>query len=413
VNKTKCRILYTGDAQNNLLWEEWALAFYEKGWDVSLWGELLPAHSLPFPIKGSSTSASLPMRMIRRFITAGIPFSSTLQNAPSGTWRNLTSLKHWLFTLYSFTYSREFEKTLNQEPYDLIHLHYLYQPATLAFLNIKQTLPPMIYSTWGSDLFIEPTRSRLRYEQFCRLLSLVHTVHTESQLQAHYLKKTFHYRGNIVVHSWGIHIKSLQKTVEQFPSTYWRKKLRLSDSTVLIVSARKLEKNYRIHLLIDILRIFKQRYPSLPFHFLIASHGSQYSSLLEHVREAKMEKDVTFTGYLPPALYLALLAQADLYMQSPVSDGISQTLLQVMALKTLCLTSAAGDNASLIEHGKNGFLFQGESPDRIAPLLKEIFTLSSQTKDEITRKAYQTVRENHSQEKRLAFFSRLYKDLAG
>lgn len=406
------RLLYAGDASNTLLWKEWALSLHQKGWDVTVWGELPPADTLPFPIVAFAQSQALGLRIIKQFLRKGLSFRTLRNDWSALDLFNGPSLKHLLYTMYAFSYSKEFTNKLSQKSFDIIHLHYLYQPATLAFLNIHSPLPPIIYSTWGSDLFIEPNRTRLRYRQFCQLLEIVRLVHTESEHQARYLRQTFKYSGEILVHSWGIDIDEIHQQAALHPPDFWRNKLNIKPGTQLIVSARKLENNYRISVLLKAFSHLKGSYPDQKWHIVIASFGREYQALLRITKELGLDSVVTFTGKLPSSLYYSLIAQSDIYVQYPLSDGISQTLLQAMALKTICFTSTAGDNRYLIEDTVNGFLCEDSTPSKLAGVLSQILSLTDREKEKIAEKAHHTVQEHHSREKRVSFFSRLYQRLA-
>ena len=65
----------------------------------------------------------------------------------------------------------------------------------------------------------------------------------------------------------------------------------------------------------------------------------------------------TILPAVPPATLLLWLSQADLCLNTSVSEGQSNVLMEAMALGTPCVVRDNPGNASLIRHGQTGFRF--------------------------------------------------------
>lgn len=78
---------------------------------------------------------------------------------------------------------------------------------------------------------------------------------------------------------------------------------------------------------------------------------------------------------------LAAIEQADLVMNSSIGEGLSNALMEAMALGTSVVARKNDGNEALIVHGDNGWIY--ETPDEFWDSVEMIFTNASEAKKRI------------------------------
>ncbi len=398
----KITVLYVGESDNNLLYQKWADFFYNNGFNVILLGERKPHKKLPFK---TFTFLNSRKEFVKKFILSLFDFvawSKSFEYLKSLSFSK-NSMKHFLYTIYAFSFVPEIQKILKEEKVDIIHLHYGFQPLCLAFLKVKTNLP-IIYSTWGSDIFKEPFRSKIRNLQIRSLMKKARIIHTESEYQKKHLIEKLKIDGRkIIVKSWGIEIDKLDKIRHDYNSLKWRHKFKIPEGAKVFISLRKLEKRYRINCIIEAFNVIKDENTFL----IIGSFGSEFKNLRSLVKKLGLEKRVFFTGKLESEKEICeLIIDADFYIQYPESDGVSQTLLMAMGLKRLCLSSAVGDNKLLLN---DEFLVSNFS-DLILKM-KNLLNISRKRYYLLVEENYKMIKKYHSKKNFLDFWMQVYKDV--
>jgi glycosyltransferase involved in cell wall biosynthesis len=108
----------------------------------------------------------------------------------------------------------------------------------------------------------------------------------------------------------------------------------------------------------------------VPCHVTFA-HAERVETTRQLVREAGIEDVTTFIpGYAADELP-ALLAAADVYVSSSLSDGTSISLLEAMATGLFPVVSDIPANRPWVEHGCNGLLFPVGDDAALADRLEE------------------------------------------
>jgi glycosyltransferase involved in cell wall biosynthesis len=111
------------------------------------------------------------------------------------------------------------------------------------------------------------------------------------------------------------------------------------------------EKGYAATL--EIVRRTKAWHPAPVF--LIAGDGPLRSTLAQQIRSGGLEERVCLLGERHDVS--ALLAAVDLYLNTSVSEGLSNSIMEAMAAAVPVLAAAAGGTPELVHDGQTGFLF--------------------------------------------------------
>lgn len=101
------------------------------------------------------------------------------------------------------------------------------------------------------------------------------------------------------------------------------------------------------------------------------SHSDDIPGCREALRIGKENVNIHFLGRINDVE--ALVNACDIgVLFSPNGEGISNSILEYMALGKPIIASAAGGTKELVHHEKNGFLIQHETEEKIAELILEL-----------------------------------------
>lgn len=140
----------------------------------------------------------------------------------------------------------------------------------------------------------------------------------------------------------------------------WRKKLNLQNKKVVLFTGQ-LTRKKGAHILLEAIRHMVKKDPSV--HLLVvgsAHYGSEEES--GYVRNLKklakkMKKQITFTGFLPPAEIPRYFAASDLFVcASQWQEPVARVHYEAMGAGLPIITTNRGGNAEVIRHKKNGLV---------------------------------------------------------
>jgi glycosyltransferase involved in cell wall biosynthesis len=121
----------------------------------------------------------------------------------------------------------------------------------------------------------------------------------------------------------------------------------------------------------------------------ILGGGREEARLRELIRHLGLEQHVRLRGHRPdPTPYLAA---SELFVLLSSNEGISNALLEAMALSIPVLTTRVGGHAEFLRDGDNGYLVDSRRPREVADKLQAI--LQDGRRQEVGARGYETVRD--------------------
>ena len=136
------------------------------------------------------------------------------------------------------------------------------------------------------------------------------------------------------------------------------------------------------------------------FHLSMVGGGEMEEEIRQMIAERKLEKEITLCGYLKPSQVREKMEDAEIYLlTSDYKEGWGAVLNEAMNSGCAVLAShAVGAVPYLLEHGKNGMVFQsGNVKDMCG---KAELLLKSETKrKELGDAAYETIVQEWNAEK--------------
>jgi colanic acid/amylovoran biosynthesis glycosyltransferase len=148
----------------------------------------------------------------------------------------------------------------------------------------------------------------------------------------------------------------------------------------------------------------------IDFEWKVIGEGDQKHTerYAYHIYKAGLQEQVLLLGKLSHAETLEELSKTELYVQTSLSEGFSNAVLEAQALGKLCLAFDAGALSENIQNNTTGFLSPKGRPHLLAQKIIEVEQLSRQEKEQISQKAIQRVRDHFSLEEQAKSFSEFY-----
>lgn len=119
---------------------------------------------------------------------------------------------------------------------------------------------------------------------------------------------------------------------------------------------------------------------------------------------------IYFEGEVAPDHVLAYYLLLDCFVLPSDMEGLSQSLLEAMAMGVPVIATNAGGNPDLIKHGKNGLLFEDKDTDQLRKLIQEVRE-SPEKRTGLIQEGKKTAFEDFSLEKTIADYENYFSDI--
>jgi 1,2-diacylglycerol 3-alpha-glucosyltransferase len=173
-------------------------------------------------------------------------------------------------------------------------------------------------------------------------------------------------RSPVITISNGIDLVRFNPRNDPMPA---RKEYSLPEKpTLLFVGRLDKEKNVDV-----VLQAVAQAKGKADFHFVIAGHGAEGPKLRKLAQKLGIEKDVTFTGFVPDELLPSLYAAADCFVIAGIAELQCIVAMEAMATGLPILGARAVALPELVHSGENGYLFEPGNSIELAGRIVEIF----------------------------------------
>jgi len=138
-----------------------------------------------------------------------------------------------------------------------------------------------------------------------------------------------------------------------------------------LVTTRSLEPIYDHATIIRALSFVRNKNPDFIMTFVAG--GSLLSELRCLVDKEGLAKNVVFLGGVDKNRIVNILQENDVFISSPLYDGISVALLEGMSVGLFPIASDIEVNSDWIEHGVGGFLHRTGDPQSLANCILEVY----------------------------------------
>jgi len=268
---------------------------------------------------------------------------------------------------------------------DLVHAHYVTQ---YGFCGAFSGFHPFVVSAWGSDVLVDPDKSRIFkfMVKFALKRADLITCNGEN------LKETMIKMGKnsqkikIIYH--GVDTKEFNPSQKDEKI---RDELKIFNSP-MVISTRGLEPIYDVESLVRAVPLVLKLVPDAKF--IIANNGSQEAHLKEMAKSLDIWNNIRFVGLIQHDELPKYFASSDVYVSTSLSDGGAVvSTLEAMACGLTSVVTNSGDHRKWIRNGENGFVVPTKNPEVLAE--KIIYLL----KNEVLRMKFGRINRNIVKEK--------------
>jgi glycosyltransferase involved in cell wall biosynthesis len=123
-------------------------------------------------------------------------------------------------------------------------------------------------------------------------------------------------------------------------------------------------KEYLLELLAGVMRQFRSRYPRIGF-LLVGTGDRELELLVQFFRDQGLADAVSITGSVMHDTFLTMLTRSLACIRSPLTDGVSSSVLEALALGVPVLGSDNGTRPAGVE------LWRPEDPESLLQLMAE------------------------------------------
>ena len=127
-------------------------------------------------------------------------------------------------------------------------------------------------------------------------------------------------------------------------------------------------------------------------------------------KEYTAAHQVWFLGKIPPNEVLAHYPLFQLNILASTMEGLSQSLLEAMFMRVPVIATAASGNLDLVEHGRNGLLFEDGDLDQLARNIIDAFEQPT-LRDLLVENGFKTASEGYSIEKTVSNYEHFFQQL--
>ncbi|NBU80936.1 MAG: glycosyltransferase [Flavobacteriaceae bacterium] len=137
------------------------------------------------------------------------------------------------------------------------------------------------------------------------------------------------------------------------------------------VVTRALEPEYRHDLILKAFSIIKQK--NIPFKLTIVGNGTESKKLKWLANELKIDNEVDFAGRVNNNEIPRYLQQANIYISTPITEGVSASLFEAMACGCFPIVTDLSGNRCWIKNHENGILIPSNNHIILAEELQYAF----------------------------------------
>jgi len=141
---------------------------------------------------------------------------------------------------------------------------------------------------------------------------------------------------------------------------------------------------------------------------LLAGEGDQRSAIEQTIHQRGLEQTVRLAGNRNDVS--DLLAAADVFLMSSISEGIPLTVIEAMAAQCPVVSTAVGGVPELIEHGVTGFLAQSGDHAGLAEGLHRLYA-DPAIRKRIAQRASEKAFRECSLDQMLNSYRAVYRDV--
>lgn len=294
------------------------------------------------PVAGATMHALRRRRSVGG--TSGVATASRLPPAAAGVWRLAHGARYRVAGL---------RRVLRSIAPDVFHAHFVVEHG---FYGALAGVRPLVVTAWGSDVLVAPRRDPVTRAIARWTLRRADLLTSNNAYMAEQMAALGARRDRIELVTLGADRSFLEAAARSV-------NIRPADASrvSVVVSTRAHEPLYNIDEIID---AFAWMRAAGVRARLVVAHGGALTAALR--ARAQRVPGIEFAGVLDRARFLDALADAEVFVSVPSSDGTSVAVLQAMAAGCFPVVADLPTQREWIEDGVNGFRVPLHRPGALA-----------------------------------------------
>lgn len=139
--------------------------------------------------------------------------------------------------------------------------------------------------------------------------------------------------------------------------------------------------------------------------------SSYQKYMLKLVRKYQLEDYIEFLGYLGPEQMKEQFLLSNVFVLPSTIENSPNSLGEAMLLGVPCVASLSGGVATMLEHNKEGFVYQSTASYMLAHYIKKVFSMEADA-ERLGRAAQVHGRKTHDPQENLNRLLEIYTELA-
>jgi len=266
---------------------------------------------------------------------------------------------------------------------------------------IEKLTCPIVLSLRGTHINVSPLSDEQLASSYKKYFPKIHGFHAVSQS---ILKEAGKYgadNNNITV---------IKPAVNEELLHYNKNNINNSGANILhIISIGRCHwiKGYT-HAL-DAMAILKQE--NVQFQYTIIAGSRDHENILYQINDLGVSECVTFINGLPHEEAICQLSGSDLFLLPSLEEGISNAVLEAMALGVPVISTDCGGMREVIKNSENGYIVPVRDPNSMAGAIQNFIHLDEKNKTKIIQNARETIIQNHLLSHQIDMFKSLYRKI--
>ena len=160
---------------------------------------------------------------------------------------------------------------------------------------------------------------------------------------------------------------------------------------------------------LDTMNILKKE--GIQFHYTIIAGGRDHENIHFQIHDLGLKNYITFLNELPHYQVIEMLSECNLFILPSIEEGISNSVLEAMAVGVPVISTDCGGMVEVIKHGENGFIVPVRDPKSMADTIQKFQHLDETDKMIIINNAKETIISYHLIHDQVVRFKSFYSNI--
>lgn len=276
-----------------------------------------------------------------------------------------------VYSWRAYNFSRKLIKVAKKSktPYDLTHSFFTVPCGFLSLLFKLQFKLPYIISLRGSDVPYYSDRFTFLYKLITPVIKLIwhnanQVISNSEGLRELALKSSSKQKIEIIYNGIDIdYFKPEMKSAEQ-------KQEKEQEKFIITPGASRITDRKGLNYLIEAVAKLVPKYPQI--YLKIMGDGNAREKLEQLAKNLKLENHSEFVGIIPHEKVLAYYQEANLFVLPSLNEGMSNAMLEALAVGLPLIATNTGGASELVADGKNGFIIKFKDSQDIADKIEKL-----------------------------------------